>query len=190
MKIDKTKIKELREAAGMTITELAKLSGLSRAYVSQVESGKSSNPSINSLRGIAQALKRDMVDFVEDSRSLTDSEKKFLSGEGVFRWKFDNSGELQELTEKDIDRAEAQLRTSPKHRDVMLAVWLQSTEMDNARAVMAMAVRCGYRGEQPLADWLSLKAKESDCQDVHTVAKQCGFIESKQRFTTINELST
>ena len=188
MKIDKTKIKELREAAGMTITELAKLSGLSRAYVSQVESGKSSNPSINSLRGIALALKCDIVDFVEDSRSLTDYEKKLLDGSFIFRFDFDNSGQTKEATVVDRDRAEVQFRTTPKHRDVMLAVWLQSTDMDNARAVMAMAVRCGYRGEQTLAYWLSFKAKESDCQDVHTVAKQCGFIESKQRFTTINEL--
>ena len=50
------KIKELRKAHDLTLSELARRAGISKAYLFQLESGKSKNPSAIKLYDIAKEL--------------------------------------------------------------------------------------------------------------------------------------
>lgn len=50
-----TKLKEIRRARGITLQDVARETGLSKSFVSQVEAGDA-NPSIASLKKIADAL--------------------------------------------------------------------------------------------------------------------------------------
>jgi transcriptional regulator with XRE-family HTH domain len=50
-----TRIRELRTRRGLVIEELAKKTGLSKPYISQIETGKAS-PSLSACRSIAHAL--------------------------------------------------------------------------------------------------------------------------------------
>ena len=59
------RIKELREASGITRTELAKRANVTRAYVSALESGSRDNPSLDVLRRLANALKTDVSELLK-----------------------------------------------------------------------------------------------------------------------------
>ncbi len=59
------RIKELREASGITRTELAKRANVTRAYVSSLESGSRDNPSLDVLRRLANALKTDVSELLK-----------------------------------------------------------------------------------------------------------------------------
>ncbi len=66
-------LKHLREASSLTVYSLAKESGLSRAYISKLESGKS-NPTLESLKKLAKPLGLTLLDLVamtEDQPVLT-----------------------------------------------------------------------------------------------------------------------
>lgn len=56
-------LRHLRESAGHSIYTLAKESGLSRAYISKLENGKS-NPTLESLKKIAKPLGFSLLDIV------------------------------------------------------------------------------------------------------------------------------
>lgn len=55
-------IREVRKAKGMTIAELAGISGVSIAYISEIEIGKY-RPTINTLCLLAVALNVDIKDL-------------------------------------------------------------------------------------------------------------------------------
>lgn len=57
------KIKEEREAQGLTQEELAAKSGVSRVTISLIESGKSTNVMISTLAKIATALGKSVDDI-------------------------------------------------------------------------------------------------------------------------------
>ena len=59
-------IKERRKAKGLNQTELAEKSGITQKTVSFLESGKSDNITIDSLRGIAKALDCLVVDLLPE----------------------------------------------------------------------------------------------------------------------------
>lgn len=50
-------IKESREARGLSQRELGRLSGLSGAFISKLESNKTQRLSVNTLRNLSTALK-------------------------------------------------------------------------------------------------------------------------------------
>jgi len=50
------KIKEMRQAKGYSISELAKLADVSKSYLSHIERGLQSNPSLQFLHKIAKTL--------------------------------------------------------------------------------------------------------------------------------------
>lgn len=50
------RLKEAREAAGLTQLELATASGVAVATVSQLEQGRMANPRLDTLRALAKAL--------------------------------------------------------------------------------------------------------------------------------------
>ncbi|WP_017755130.1 helix-turn-helix domain-containing protein [Calidifontibacillus oryziterrae] len=58
--MDGKKIRDLRIKRGLSLSELAKLSGVSKSYLSFIERGKQTNPSIEVVEKIAAALQTDM----------------------------------------------------------------------------------------------------------------------------------
>lgn len=66
------KIKELREAKGITQGELSRLSGVSVAEICRIEKGERQNPSINLLNKLLSALDVDIDTYVK----VTGFEKK------------------------------------------------------------------------------------------------------------------
>ena len=52
----KNKVKKYREARGLTLKELAQMSGVSAGYLCHLEKGKRDNPSTEVMENIAIAL--------------------------------------------------------------------------------------------------------------------------------------
>ena len=50
------RVRELREARGLTQEALASRAGLHRVYLAQLEIGRNDNPRLDTLRRLAQAL--------------------------------------------------------------------------------------------------------------------------------------
>lgn len=51
-----TRLRSLRERAGLTQTELAQRSGVEQTVISRVESGRTKSPSVSTMRALADAL--------------------------------------------------------------------------------------------------------------------------------------
>ena len=60
------RIKRLRQKKGYSISELAKFASVSKSYLSQLERGLQTNPSLQFLRKIAIALDSNVDYFLED----------------------------------------------------------------------------------------------------------------------------
>ena len=58
-------LKALRERKGLSQTEVAKRSGVTRFYVSQLESGLRKNPSLPVLKRLARALGVPVTELLE-----------------------------------------------------------------------------------------------------------------------------
>lgn len=58
-------VKSLREAAEMNQPELAKTAKVTTAYISQLESGKKKNPSLDVLKRLAKALGVPVTELLE-----------------------------------------------------------------------------------------------------------------------------
>ena len=56
------KMKEIREAQGMQLKELAEKTGITAGYLCHLEKGTRTNPSLQIMNKIANALKRDVKD--------------------------------------------------------------------------------------------------------------------------------
>lgn len=63
--MDGKKIRDLRIERGISLTELSKLSGVSKSYLSFIERGKQTNPSIDVIEKIAKALKIDLQSLIK-----------------------------------------------------------------------------------------------------------------------------
>ena len=68
------KVRELRKANNLTMSELAKKSGTASSYISDLENGKIKNPSINKIEKIAEALGVSLGELRENNKviDLTD----------------------------------------------------------------------------------------------------------------------
>ena len=62
--MDGKKIRDLRLKRGLSLTELSRLSGVSKSYLSFIERGKQTNPSIEVIEKIAKALKIDLQTLI------------------------------------------------------------------------------------------------------------------------------
>lgn len=60
----KTVLKALRKQKGMTQMQLAKKAGVTRFYISQLETGLRKNPSLPVLRRLAKALRVPISDLL------------------------------------------------------------------------------------------------------------------------------
>ena len=58
-------IRIIREEKGMTLNELATLSGVSKSYISYIERGMQKNPSISVLEKISTALGIEFIELIE-----------------------------------------------------------------------------------------------------------------------------
>ncbi len=76
------KIKELRIKIGISLTELSKISGVSKSYLSLIERGKQKNPSIEVLEKLAKALRIDVHLLIAQNNSLQD-EFRYIDKEVV-----------------------------------------------------------------------------------------------------------
>ena len=66
-KIDFKRIAELREIKGIKKSELAKLIGVSAAYITQLENGKKNNPSLDLINKIANVLNCSTSDLIDNN---------------------------------------------------------------------------------------------------------------------------
>lgn len=72
------RVRELRQAAGLTQSQLADLSGLSEDTIGALERRGKSYPSLDSLQRITEALKiliKDFFDFEEESQDRKEHRK-------------------------------------------------------------------------------------------------------------------
>ncbi len=60
------RIKRIREERGLSLGELEAASGVTKGYLSQLESGKATNPSVISVHKIAQGLGVRLADLLEE----------------------------------------------------------------------------------------------------------------------------
>ena len=56
MPVDTTRMRELRDARGLSLQDVADRAGIAKSHVWQIEQGKSANPTIATTVGIARAL--------------------------------------------------------------------------------------------------------------------------------------
>ncbi len=68
-----TRLKEARRAQGLSLDAVAKLSGVSRSMVSQIERGESS-PTIATLWNLTRALQVDFAGLLEEATASSDIE--------------------------------------------------------------------------------------------------------------------
>jgi transcriptional regulator with XRE-family HTH domain len=59
------KLKQIREARGLTQVALAKKVGMKQPYLARLESGAETNPKLDALRRLAKALKVSVAELVE-----------------------------------------------------------------------------------------------------------------------------
>ena len=59
------KLKQIREARGLTQVALAKKVGMKQPYLARLESGAETNPKLDALRRLAKALKVTIAELVE-----------------------------------------------------------------------------------------------------------------------------
>jgi XRE family transcriptional regulator of biofilm formation len=59
-----TRIRKLREAKGMSQSDLAGKVGVTQAYIASLESGARKNPSLDIIRKLAKVLKTDVANLL------------------------------------------------------------------------------------------------------------------------------
>lgn len=70
-------IKSIRTEKGLSSRELSKRSGVSQAYISQIETGKNSKPSYDILHKLSQALNTPYLDLMLAAGYYTDEEIRY-----------------------------------------------------------------------------------------------------------------
>ena len=78
------RITELREARHWRQAELARATGMTRAYIKQIEDGRSKEPSARTIGALAQALDADPIELLQLCGALPDDYR-----EGQFREELD-----------------------------------------------------------------------------------------------------
>lgn len=79
------KVRELRKANNLTMSELAKKSGTASSYISDLENGKIKNPSINKIEKIAEALGVSLAELVK--KEVKDEKIKPFVPETLYKGK-------------------------------------------------------------------------------------------------------
>lgn len=142
------KIRKLREAKDISLTALAERAGISKSYLSHIETGKVENVSLNVLKKITSALK---IDLYELLKNIDGPKKKNTSSYG---FPF-NKKELQQvLSNSEID--ESILDKKAEKTLVSLGEILTDPELPVKHINELEAKLCSY------AHWLAERIKERD----------------------------
>jgi XRE family transcriptional regulator, master regulator for biofilm formation len=64
-------IKKIRQNKGYSISKLAKMADVSKSYLSQIEKGKQTNPSLQLLKKISISLETSLESLLEDNKQNT-----------------------------------------------------------------------------------------------------------------------
>lgn len=59
-------LRDAREAAGLSLTELAERTGITRQAISRIESGENRNPTLSTIVRLAEALNKEWVIELQD----------------------------------------------------------------------------------------------------------------------------
>lgn len=141
------KIRERRKNQDMTLSLLAKRTGISKSYLSNIETGKVDNPSINAFKKIANALRLELTDLLElrDSKNGQDYSGSYAfpsTSEELEELNMDESKKTESLDKKTINTLQElqEILTDPeipiKETDDMedkilsYARWLQEKAKD------------------------------------------------------------
>lgn len=76
-------IKRLRLQKQLSLPELAEESGLSRGYVYMLESGETTNPSLEKLSDISQALDCTIADLIGEAKATIRNDKQYEIPSGL-----------------------------------------------------------------------------------------------------------
>jgi len=93
-------IREIRKSKDMTLSLLAKRSGLSKSYLSHIETGKVDNPSFNAIKKVTNALGIEIILESKDKRSVKNKEESFSSS---FHFPFTEE-DMEELAAQDREQ--------------------------------------------------------------------------------------
>lgn len=69
-------IRSKRKGKGLSVRELARRTGVSHPYLSQLETGSHNNPSLDTLRKICKQLDVDYIDFFVRIGYITEEDIK------------------------------------------------------------------------------------------------------------------
>lgn len=98
-----SRLKLRRKAQGMTLEELAKVSGLSKGYLSQVERGQAS-PSISALKELGQALQVPLAYFFSNDGGAAPRLYEFVPAGQRRSLRFPNSEVRYQIVSLDPNR--------------------------------------------------------------------------------------
>lgn len=105
------KIREIRLIKNISLNKLAKMTGISIGYLSDIENNKAQNPTMDKLNKIAEALEVSINDFLgDDYNSNNNNDSEIFSEMMVSKLKkhgiYNNSMSLEDkenLSDKIID---------------------------------------------------------------------------------------
>lgn len=70
-------LKELRQKRRLTLRDVQALTGVSNAYISQIESGKRGIPNFNILSKLAKAYRVDLADLINQAVNIENNDDIF-----------------------------------------------------------------------------------------------------------------
>lgn len=94
------KIKQRRQEKGISLSKLAEISGISKAYLSQLENDVSKQPSAEILLKIASALSTTIADLLD--KPVRVHAKDFGEMPDGLRELIDEQGETLDIREEDV----------------------------------------------------------------------------------------
>lgn len=101
-------IRRIRKSKKMSINALSKESKVSLGYLSDLENNKFTNPTMDKLSKIANALNVSVSDFFDDKENLSNEE---------------NTTNESNIVDEDIRRIErARMKMTPKDKEKMMKI--------------------------------------------------------------------
>ena len=97
----KGKLRALRKAKGLTVVRLAQVSGVSDAYLRQLEDGRRDNPTGEILQKISAALGTTVADLLGESLAI--SEGALDQAPDTLREWVERRGEVLDVRQEDIE---------------------------------------------------------------------------------------
>lgn len=100
------RVKKIRKDAGLTLDDLNDFTGISKTYLSDLETGKADNPSIKILKKIANGLEIELPKLLEGSIEQNERQSISFGHPNVFEKLAEESSENEKLYHKAIRMVE------------------------------------------------------------------------------------